>query len=767
MHHGIRSRARLAPMLAGIAVPFALVKSSLGITQTAADPASQHAVSTSQEQPTNDINKFEEVTVTARRREELAQQVPVAITVITPEAIRDNNIATIQDVQELTPGLTVTTGNVGQRDSANVTIRGQGWGSIAGQPAVAMYLNEVPIPTDYDGQLAGGPGLLFDLENVQVLKGPQGTLFGRNTMGGAVLLQTARPKDEFDGRVQVGFGNYNDREIDGAVDLPIISDTLLSRIAFNGQVRDGISEVESTPSHPNGFDLDNRDFWSLRGTVTWKPAEQFQNDTILTYQHYTNHGSADFLVGVDPNGSVASTYPNALSLLAQQQALGARTHLPIGTDLDGSGGYLLALENLSRITINDGLTFRNILGYRDTLFNYRADVSGTGLPIFNVIDDRYPVRQFSEEAQLVGTSFSQKLDWVIGGFFSHQGPPNDNDFPRLAVQILMPVGTPADVANTDYGRQLLFTSKALFGQGTYDLSDLVPDVKITGGLRYTWDDGTDGMDTTTGTITRDTSTSSALTYTAGLDYQATSQTLLYFTTRRGYREGGATIATNGVKFPFGPEYVTDYEVGLKSDWSLAGVPVRTNLAVYYENYSDIQVDQLIPYPGEPGGLDVVTNASAARLHGAELETLANLTQSLQVGANLSSLSFEYTKFGPGVDAAALVASQTANRIPFEYGLNARYKLPVPETVGDISWRANWHWQRRFGDFLGTSDIPAYGLLNTSVNWENIDRRPFDAQLFVSNVTNRVYESGGIGFLGFTERTYGDPRMWGIRFGYHF
>ena len=135
--------------------------------------------------------RLEEIIVTARRREENLQKVPISITELSPQQIRDNNITTLLDVQQLVPSLTVTTGNVGQRDSANVSIRGQGWGSF-GQPATAMYLNEVPIPTDYSNNLAGGPGLFFDLENVQVLKGPQGTLFGKNTMGGAILLQSAR-----------------------------------------------------------------------------------------------------------------------------------------------------------------------------------------------------------------------------------------------------------------------------------------------------------------------------------------------------------------------------------------------------------------------------------------------------------------------------------------------------------------------------------------------------------------------------------------------
>jgi iron complex outermembrane receptor protein len=197
-------------------------------------------------------NGLEEIVVTARRREENIQSVPIAITVVTPQAMQDNNVHTLQDIQMLVPSLTVSSGNAGSKDAANVTIRGQGWSSLGGgaSTAVAMYLNEVPIVTDWAGLLAGGPGLFFDMENVQVLKGPQGTLFGRNTMGGAVLLQTARPTNEFGGHIQATYGNYNDREFDGAVNLPLVSDVLLARIAVNGQLRDGYTHILSMPGHP-------------------------------------------------------------------------------------------------------------------------------------------------------------------------------------------------------------------------------------------------------------------------------------------------------------------------------------------------------------------------------------------------------------------------------------------------------------------------------------------------------------------------------------
>jgi iron complex outermembrane receptor protein len=715
---------------------------------------------------------LEEILVTARRRVENAQEVPISITAISAEELRANNTTTLQDVQALVPSMTVTTGNVGQRDSANVAIRGQGYGSIAGQPAVAMYLNEVPIPSDYDGILAGGPGLFFDLENVQVLKGPQGTLFGRNTMGGAVLLQSARPTNEFGGRLQLGYGNYNDREVDANINLPIIDDKLLARIAINGQIRDGFSHVQSMPGYPNGIDLDNRDTRSIRASLTYRPIDGFQNDSILTYLTYTSHGSADFLTGIDPAGPAATTYPGTgtpgdpgiLQVLAQQQALGARNHVPIGNDLNGTGGNLFAFEDITRIDLNDKVTYRNIFGFHQAVFNYKADLVGTIYPLFDVVSDRYPARQFSDEMQLTGKSLDDRLDWLGGLFYSTQGPPDRNRIPHLGIRILLPVNAPADQVNVIINRELILDSKAVFAQGTYDLKDILPGLKLTAGLRNTWDNRRDITPATT--VPSD---SKALTWTGALDYDFTPGSSLYFTSRRGYRAGGVTIAgAGGARYPFSPEYVTDYEVGVKSDWTVADVAVRTNADVYYQDYSNIQVNQLLPPdPLNPGGVNVTTNAAGARLWGGEFEALAALTKHFEVGANFAYLSFAYTHFGVGVNGPALIAGETANRIPREYGLSVRYTLPLPETVGEVSGRANWHRQAQFGDFLGSSIIPAYSLLNLSLNWNKIYGAPFDAQFFMSNALNKTYRSGGIGFLGFTESTYGDPRLYGVRVAYRF
>jgi iron complex outermembrane receptor protein len=723
-------------------------------------------------------NLLEEVIVTARRREEKIQSVPIAITVVSQEKLQDNNAQTIGDLQYLVPSMSARTGLT--RDAVTVSIRGQGSNSSSALPGVVAYLNEVPIPTNNGGELAGGPGLFFDLENVQVLKGPQGTLFGRNSVGGALLLQTKRPTNEFGGRVQLTYGNYNDREVEGAINLPIVDDKLLARVAFSGQQRDGFTRLLGDPGHPNGIDADNRDTWSARGTVTFRPTDWFQNDAILTYSTFDGHGSPSLLtyLNVSPTGCaggpcpVPSLFPTLRNLLTQQQGLGIRTALPIDTGV-ASSGHTLSLNNISRISLTDTLTFRNIFGYVEANTVYAVDFDGTALPVADIPSTprHWTFKQITEEAQLLGESLDGRLDWIVGAFLLDEMPP-DGD----VVQTGKVFGLPFDLVKRQQDN-----SKALFAQGTYDLSSMVSDLKFTAGARYTWDDryygergGKLGSVCVAPTVncnnfTSQESKTEATTWTVGFDYQAAPDTLLYLASRRGYRAGGYNIFPNP---GFRPEYVNDLELGVKSDWKAGSIPIRTNAAIYYQKYRDIQVQKITAINNVP--TVVTANAAAARLWGAEIEALVQLTRDLQFTASFNYLSLDYTEFDPGVDGAALTATRTANRPPRKYGASARYRLPLGAQAGDIgeiSVQANWNWQASNGDTSQPGGvIDSFGLLNAAIDWSSIGGKPLDASLFASNVTDKVYSIGGATFynsLGYANQRFGEPRMYGIRMRYRF
>jgi iron complex outermembrane receptor protein len=715
---------------------------------------------------TAEPENLEEIVVTARRREENMQKVPIAITAVSQMTLQENNVTSLLQLQYLVPSMSADA--VTYRDIPTFSIRGVGASIAGGAPGVVTYLNEIPIsaPAAGVGTAGGlnGPGLLFDLKNVQVLKGPQGTTFGQNAVGGAVLLQTAPPENELRARLQLGYGNYNNREIDAMFNVPIIQDKLLFRIAFNGGWRDGFTHVLSTPDHPGGIDQDDRNFSSVRGSVTFKLNDAFENDTVVTYSRYTSNGSPRFVTAIDPKGLAATFFPGITAALAQQQALGTLTHIPIDTVL-ASSGTTLAVSNISTVDLTEHLRFRNIFGYNDQKTTGSGDSDGTIYPV--VAKPSTPqvtvAEQFTDEAQLQGSKMlGGALDWTLGIFYL--------DEPREPFSLLT---TTTFGRKTDAESRLGATSKAVYGIANYDLSAILPQLSATAGVRYTKDwniaDTRNGpLKNFANPVTAEVS-NNAVTWNAGLNYQVLHDTMVYTSVSRGYRSGGNNTALPDLP-GFGPEFVINYEIGTKSDWRVASVPVRTNAALFYENYTGLQLGDFTLINGFYQA--ITANAGSARLWGAEFEVSAQLTQSLRVGMNFDYLNFAFTKFDTGVDVAATELFVKDNRPPYKYGVNAGYQLPVPSNIGNISVQANWDWQATSGNAYLVSGglIPAYGLLNMTADWNGIAGGPLDAQLYVSNALNKVYLIGGLGgynLIGNDSYRYGEPRMYGVRLRYQF
>lgn len=721
-------------------------------------------------------DKLEEIMVIARRREENAQTVPIAITVISQQALQDSNVQTLNDLTYLVPSLSGTT-NI--PNAVRLALRGQGESGNAAQAGVIMYLNEVPIPNFASGAISTGPGMFFDLESVQVLKGPQGTLFGKNSVGGDILLQTARPTNEAGGSVQLSYGNYNDREVDGAVNIPIVDNVLLARIAFNTQLRDGYTHILGEPNYPNGIDGDNRDSQSIRATITFRPNDWFQSDLIVTDAEYKSRGTYGVLVELIQGGAIEKLYPSVTALFAEQQALGIRTAIPINVN-DEADGYTRSLTNITRANLSNDLTIRNILSFHQENESLAADQDNTVLPFFDVyaLPRIQTVTQWTEELQLLGLSLGKHLNWTVGAFYQDQPMPSEWTVENINVY-----------GNPDFNlNRAGLLSKAVYAQGTYDLSLLIPGVKFTAGVRYTEDSNSESTrggsgfcvgpagDCGIGTGSYTHGKSHAIPWTFGLDYQVSSDTLLYLTSRRGYRPGGYNGPNPVTHLPnpaFGPEYVTDAELGIKTDFRVGSVPIRTNADVWHQNYTDIQEPELISQGNTP-----TMNAGSANLWGAELEAHALLTDDLQLGLTYNHSNLQYKTFNPGVPAATISALQettTFNNPPNKYGINLRYHLPLAGDIGNLSVRAIWNWQATSGDYSVPNNFgltKAFGLLNMTADWKGIYGRPLDLSLFASNLLNRVYVTQAVPsfeplFFGYGNEMFGEPRMYGIRVRYRF
>jgi iron complex outermembrane receptor protein len=248
-------------------------------------------------------DQLEQIVVTARRREEKLQSVPITVEAFTPQALAERHIENTTDLSHFSPGLTQQSDQ--GRDEQYLAIRGQV--NAPGGPGVVGYFDEVPDLSEPapSGSGAGGgatgPGRYFDLEDVQVLEGPQGTLFGRNTTGGAILIQSKKPTDDFHGFASIEYGNYNDLDLQAATNISLVPDKLFVRLAAEHDTRDGFTHVIS-----DGKDLDNRDFWVGRASIMFRPTDNFQNLTVVDFDYSHDNGTSIIPSGANPCVSFGS-----------------------------------------------------------------------------------------------------------------------------------------------------------------------------------------------------------------------------------------------------------------------------------------------------------------------------------------------------------------------------------------------------------------------------------------------------------------------------
>jgi iron complex outermembrane receptor protein len=759
-------------------------------------------------------NGLEEIVVTARRREERIQSVPIAITAFSQAALEKNNIASVEDLQNLVPSLTASSAN---RDTVALSIRGQGGFSPGGSPSVTSYINEVPTPIY-------GLGSYYDLQSVEVLKGPQGTLFGQNSVGGAITLVSKRPTNDFGGHIEATFGNYGDKEIEGALNIPIVEDKVLFRVAGEGQLRDGYTTLLGTLAQPNKrIDLDNRQFVATRASLTFRPSDDIQNDFIFDDYLSNTHGSSFILGAVnakDQLGSIPlpghavplylaygpdvaglsspniatviqtytdglkaggfSLFPGLLTDLAQQQALGPRTEI-LGRVADPNYKVLnQGFTDIFSYDINDAITFRNILAYRITSTSARTNSVGGTVPLLDFPDSTISPNvdeQYTEEPQFRGKSFDDKLTWTLGGYFERD--PSEPDY-LLAETIF---GSPRVV-----GVQKEEETEAIYTQGTYDLSDFVEGLKFTGGYRYTWDyrylKGTNfsnGVCAYSGPPPKcelgGAGSYHAPTWTVDFDYQLTPDTLAYVTSRRGYRSGGFNnyAQSASANTSFAPEYVTDLEVGLKSTFEVAGMQARTNIAAYRQWYDNVQlvVSSIDTSTSPPTPISLTVNAASAELNGVEFEGSLVPTKGLELTMTYAYGEAAFTSFYSATAAAANTTYNWSNLPKHKITIGADYHLPVDATLGDISLGFNFLWQDHFFNSTSLDPLqttPDVGLLNVQAQWNDVLGQPVDLSFFMTNATDRTYGLGGFEVyrsVGTSSLVYNEPRMFGFRMRYRF
>ena len=896
-----------------------LATSTLGLGGAAYAQAADDTQGTA---PRTTASGFESVTVTARKRAEDEQAVPISITALSQSDLDKLNVRTIEDLKYVSPSVYIAPTSFRQ-DTLNITIRGQrnfdapsGGGNpgLAFDTASAVYKDGV-----YYARAVGLGGSLFDLENVQVLKGPQGTLVGRNSTGGAILYQSREPGSEFGGFAQASVGDYARFGLQGAINLPL-TDTLFLRVALNSENQKGyIANIFQDPT------TGRRNTQAAMGTkklggvfsLKWAPDDTFnlllradvasEHDTGSTY-----HDLGTFVGTVASSGrtsvcnipatcvgftdlrgqviqpyyltatatSVSNPNPSPLAYNSLLQSVAREQQSGFwSADQDVSSlsqGHYETYSATANKSIGD-IDIRAMAAYR-TFTNTGTAVS-RGQPFeANTYVYNFPYyHSYQSELTVNGKSFAGKLNWTTGLFWFNEKSPNDGG----QLYLFLPSAGSAPTAAG--GKQLTVTdwshnseqnsSYAAYAQATYSIT---PDTRFTAGVRYTYDEryahiatqtiitpATSGTPTSTndvlikagkpavfnsGGFTFENQTYSGFstlcglanpggfilpqsqcpqdiyksyhkpTWTLALDHDLWNGTLVYATMRSGYRSGGInTQAINTSILTAAPEQVLDYELGVKSDWQLAGVPLRTNLAAYQTVYHNIQVLQPLinaTLATGPGGVactqallnagsctgtandNITFNAKSARIYGVEWDITALPTDWLTLNASGSYIDPRYTDFTVPVPAGYLAPSNSLNL--------TGTPIPVPawqtnETatinfgndlaglpLGDTLFTAHYYWQSRFLADMRNYDPSqrtfAYGLLNIRAEFTDIGHSKADLALWINNLANTqaclpeytgVLNSAPNGTFG-TPNTSGvlqciplPPRMTGLTLGYKF
>ncbi|PZU07614.1 MAG: TonB-dependent receptor [Sphingobium sp.] len=552
----------------------------------------------------------DDIVVTARRESENIQSTPVSVVAFNEEMLRSANIQNTSDLMMKTPGVFLS--GSGGRENSVFQIRGQSKAlSGSNAPAVVSYFADVPQPTFGSGVST------YDMASVQVLKGPQGTLFGRNTTGGAVLYYPAAPSYKLEGYLEGGYGNYDRRQLEGALTLPIIDGRLSVRVAGRYEKRDGYTRNIGV-----GGDLDDVNSRAFRVSVLAEPTDTIRNLTIFDWYRNYYTGDAVVLTGVDASPSLLDLLGvrgSALAELAAQRARGPRV---VNSDVEPAMNRTRrwGLTNRTDITLGD-VELTNIFGYRKTYVEYNINTDGVPrlasnlapgltLPLLNAgaINN---VEQYTEELQLKGSVFDDKVDWLLGGFYLKSRPYGTTGSGNG-------VGffTSYPLATFQYN---FYTenSRALFGNVNVKLDSLAQGLRLNAGVRYTWDKQLACV-ATQGTMASpnmsapniqpdecpsspllvgasvNRAKSSAPTWTLGLDWQVTPDLFTYVVSRRGYRTGGINTPTFGGRLTpyqsFGPEKVTDIEAGIRTDWNLGGdVKLRFNASAFSGWYNGVQI----------------------------------------------------------------------------------------------------------------------------------------------------------------------------------
>lgn len=772
----------------------ALAQMFLALAQPAAAQSAGEAAAAAEVQG----EQIEKIVITATKRGTLLQETPLAVTAYNQATLSNAGVKDLTSLQAMIPNLTVEQ----HGDSGGVHVFMRGVGSTnhteLGDPAVAFHVDGV-----YSPRPQGATVLMYDLSHVEVARGPQGTLSGRNATAGAVNLETAKPRfDRLGGSGELIIGNYNRIGLQSMLNIPL-SNTLAVRIAAINDKHDGYVDFQPRSNvQPGTRKYMAGDQTGVRSTLAWNPSDAF--DLLAAVEYYRDTGT----------GTV---------LLMQQPRAGQDRYSAL---IDTPGNL-----NQRNITYRTRMNYRpsdalelTYIGSTSTLKRENSNDWDAGVQPGFKQEHRTEWSKFdnyTHELQLKSTDQSSPLQWIVGGFMIHEDNKIRFDIdiaqsaltPGLAPIVVNPVA-PGDTA---FGMSFiqperLLDSKALFGQGTYDLRN---GVKLTLGARYTREQKEDrggrnwvcpdfGATVAQGghligpggPVTRETCRSayagdstppgtgtwpgggdntamspedSAATWLGRVEYAFSRDVNGYASVSTGFKSGGFG---DGGRF-FKPEFITNYELGLKSEWLNRALAV--NVAAFAMRYRDMQVSSVERLPS--GQQQVVTNnAATARINGIETEINWRITPAQRLMGNFNILKATYGDFITCDSAYQDCSRESINlkgnklRHAPRFSTTFAYEHDIMLGSGRLTPRVQAHYQtksyvsefnRTPGAVPDAREQKAYTTVDASLRYES-PKRDWLAEVFVMNATDKAIKTDANLVQGVWTAFYNAPRTAGVR-----
>lgn len=715
---------------------------------------------------------FEEVVVTALRKSQRVIDVGATISALTVERLRESRFEQVKDISAGVPNIDIRETLPGV--SPVITIRGVGLDdfSTTNSPAVGVAVDDVPLAS-----IALMNGDFFDVARVEVLKGPQGTLYGRNTVGGAVNIVSQKPTDEFDAYVNVGYGNFKTFDAEAMVNFAV-SETVALR--FSGktiQQNEGFWKSNRLATGELGErDFGQRDIWLGRAQFAFTPSDDLSfnlsydgsrvRSEMGQYEQFGTFGAGTPFVPCGPflNGQTDNSQCVDAFGYSDQDSDPYRgdwaNELPYNIDQ-----HMVVLN--TQLAVGE-FDFTSITGYIDFDRLYRIDVDASFRPQLDFIQ-RDQVKQFTQELR-VARSF-ETVDWIAGAFYSYDKATGNNTNILEEIPFTLFGFTPQQ-GETTFDQST--NSAAGFINGTWHINDRL---KLVTGLRYTWEERDYsggsyypvpapflGIDTT---FIDEKISDKNWSWTLGFNYSLGEDSLLYGSVSKGTKSGGFVTrftTSNSQLTPYEPEKLISYEIGAKTQLDT----IALSAAAFYYDFTGVQTQIRVTEGTVP--VERLGNIpGSSKLYGADMEATWHVTERLMLNAGLGLLKSELNDFQLGADTFTNNAFPNAPEVTFNS--LARYEAPVSENM-NLAIQVNAVYRdSAFKDAANDAFVQqdAHWIVNARAALITADDGGWEAAIWVKNLTDKLYTVSGsnLGSLGFIDRTVNPPRTYGLSLSWRY